>query len=102
MEMDTAEQVLEMLRLIDDRLSRLETLQIEGRNPGPIPVQTKFWNVKQAADFLNLTPSTVYHKCGMREIPHIKRGNRLYFERSALEEYLKGGARKNHSSLKMA
>ena len=48
-------------------------------------------NLNEAAAFLNLKPSSIYNKSASRELPHIKRGNRLYFLESDLREYLNGG-----------
>ena len=47
--------------------------------------------LKEAAAFLNLKPATIYNLTANRVLPHIKRGNRLYFSETALREYLNGG-----------
>ena len=51
----------------------------------------RYLNLNEAAAFLNLKPSSIYNKIASRELPHIKRGNRLYFLESDLREYLNGG-----------
>lgn len=51
----------------------------------------RYLNLNEAAAFLNLKPSSIYNKTASRELPHIKRGNRLYFLESDLREYLNGG-----------
>ena len=51
----------------------------------------RYLNLNEAAAFLNLKPSSIYNKIASRELPHIKRGNRLYFLESDLCEYLNGG-----------
>ena len=56
----------------------------------------KYLNLNEAAAFLNLKPASmkpcsIYNKIASRELPHIKRGNRLYFLESDLREYLNGG-----------
>lgn len=51
----------------------------------------RFLTLKEAAAFLNLRPATIYNLTANRVLPHIKRGNRLYFLESDLREYLNGG-----------
>ena len=51
----------------------------------------RFLTLKEAAAFLNLKPATIYNLTAHRVLPHIKRGNRLYFSEEALREYLNGG-----------
>jgi excisionase family DNA binding protein len=41
-------------------------------------------NVDEAADLLNLAKQTVYSHTSKREIPHFKRGKKLYFKRAEL------------------
>lgn len=48
----------------------------------------------EACQYLNLSKPTVYRKVSNREIPHIKRGRKLYFYVSELNAYLKKGRRK--------
>lgn len=48
-------------------------------------------DIKEAADFLRLKITTLYEKTSRRLIPHFKKGNKLYFERTKLEEWLKAG-----------
>jgi excisionase family DNA binding protein len=48
--------------------------------------------IKEAArEILGLSESRVYTLCSTKKIPHIKRGNRLYFSRQELLEWLKAG-----------
>lgn len=54
----------------------------------------QFLTIKEAAEFLNLTVSTLYSKCSRGELPFMKRSKRLYFSSVELMEYLKAG-RKN-------
>jgi len=48
-------------------------------------------DIKQAADFLKLKVTTLYEKTSQKSIPHIKKGNKLYFNRSTLIEWLNSG-----------
>ena len=47
--------------------------------------------IKDAAKFLNLSVPTLYGKVSKREIPYMKQGNRLYFSRVELADYIKSG-----------
>ena len=47
--------------------------------------------VKEAAQFLNLSTSTIYGKVHRNELPYMKRGKRLYFSSTELLQYLKKG-----------
>lgn len=55
--------------------------------------------VAEAAAFLKLQISTLYEKTATRLIPHFKKGNRLYFYRADLEEWLREGRVKTQKEL---
>lgn len=44
-----------------------------------------------AVQFLGLAKSTLYQKTSSREIPHFKRGRKLYFKRSELIKFIEKG-----------
>ena len=50
-------------------------------------------NVEEAMDFLGFKKSTIYTKVNRGEIPHMKRGKRLYFSVTELKKYLREGKR---------
>ncbi len=56
-------------------------------------------NVHQAGELLNLTVPTMYSKVSKNELPSMKRGNRLYFSKTELIEYLKAGKRKSSAEI---
>ncbi len=56
-------------------------------------------NVQQAADFLKLKLNTLYEKTSRKQIPHFKKGNRLYFHLSELENWVKQGKVKTHKEI---
>jgi len=47
----------------------------------------------EAAAFLKIAKQTLYSKVMRREIPHLKQGKKLLFERAALQVYLESGRR---------
>jgi excisionase family DNA binding protein len=48
-------------------------------------------DVQQAAQFLKLKVNTLYEKTSRKQIPHFKKGNKLYFYLSELEQWVKQG-----------
>jgi excisionase family DNA binding protein len=64
-------------------------------NPGLYESKDKILDVREAAEVLHLTVTTIYAKVSKGEIPHSKRGKRLYFSLDELIEYVKGGSVNN-------
>jgi excisionase family DNA binding protein len=56
-------------------------------------------NIQEAADLLHLSVPTCYTKVSKRELPHTKKGGRLYFSRQELLGWLKQGRRKTNTEL---
>lgn len=54
-------------------------------------VPSDFLNAEEAAEFLQLSIHTLYGKTSKREIPHTKRGKKLLFKRSELEQWIDQG-----------
>lgn len=48
-------------------------------------------DVQQAAQFLKLKLATLYEKTSRKLIPHFKKGNKLYFHLSELQEWINKG-----------
>lgn len=81
---------------INARLTNLEALTLEvlqhlrSTSNGPVAITDETpLSVKQAADFLNIAPQTVYQR--IKKIPHKKRFGKLYFYASDLRAYINGG-----------
>lgn len=55
--------------------------------------------IQEAAAFLSLTVTTIYSKVSKGELPVMKRSKRLYFSRTELLEYLKGGRKKSNTEI---
>ncbi len=51
--------------------------------------------LKECAAFLDLAPQTIYGYTSERWIPFMKRGKKLFFERSKLEKWLQNGRHKS-------
>jgi excisionase family DNA binding protein len=56
-------------------------------------------NVAQAAEFLSLAKPTIYAMTSKGELTNLKRGKKVYFQKSDLMEYLKAGKRKSYKIL---
>ena len=48
-------------------------------------------NIKEVAELTNLTVPTLYGYCQRSEIPYHKKGNRLYFFKSEIIDWIKTG-----------
>lgn len=60
----------------------------------------EFLDLKEAAAFLKLRVATIYSYTSQSQIPFIKRGKKLYFEKSKLEAWLKEGKQESISEIK--
>jgi hypothetical protein len=55
----------------------------------------EYFDVPGTAVFLGIAISTLHNYCSNRLIPHIKRGGKLYFRKSDLEQWLMEGYRQS-------
>ncbi len=81
---DLPKAVTELTKKVDELYKVITNVQ-------PQETADQFLTVEQAAEFLTLAVPTIYSKVSRRELPYMKRGKRLYFAKSDLEDYLKGG-----------
>ncbi len=93
----TTEDELEALitRVLNDVLS---PLLIKGDN-GVIKSASEIMSLKQASEFLDLAPQTLYGHTSRRTIPHYKKGKKIYFKREELLEWLTQSKRKTTNEL---
>jgi len=56
-------------------------------------------DVQQASGFLKLKVTTLYEKTCHKQIPHFKKGNKLYFHLSELREWITQGKVKTHEEI---
>lgn len=57
-------------------------------------------DIEQAAKYLHLQITTIYEKTSKKLIPHFKKGNRLYFKRAELDQWLSEGKVKTREELR--
>ena len=54
-------------------------------------LESELLTVREAADFLHISSSTIYSLSSKRKIPFMKKGRRLYFTKENLREWLEEG-----------
>lgn len=91
MEHLTFEQLPEAIRLLHEKIDRLEGMLL---TQSTTQDRDAIFNVKEAANFLHLSVSSLYGKACRREVPFSKKGKRLYFHKSELEEWIRQGRKK--------
>ncbi len=88
---------------IEARLSNIETLLLDLKHApeeqSEQALSGELLTVQDAANFLSLSVPTIYSKVSKRELPHMKRGKRLYFSRTELLEYIKEGRKKSNAEI---
>jgi excisionase family DNA binding protein len=75
--------------IIIEKLNSIEALlkSMSRVDNGNVAV-TEILNVDEAANYLSVTKSHIYKQTSQNEIPHYKRGKKIYFKRSELDEWL--------------
>ena len=56
-------------------------------------------DIKQAGEYLKLKIATLYEKTSRKQIPHFKKGNKLYFHLSELQTWIKQGKVKTRDEI---
>lgn len=64
--------------------------------------QDELLGVHEAAEFLKLSVSTVYHKISKRQLPYIKKTRKCYFSKKELVAYLREGTTRTTEDLTAA
>jgi excisionase family DNA binding protein len=96
MENPTFDQLPQAMRLLHEKMDRLELLLAQQHSPQDADT---IFNVTKAAAFLHLSVSTLYVKVCRREVPYNKQGKRLYFYKSELDEWVRKGRKKTVSEI---
>ncbi|KAB2914914.1 MAG: helix-turn-helix domain-containing protein [Bacteroidetes bacterium] len=82
---------------INDRLDMLTQMVAElMKKPSPNSTHAADTplNAVQAAKYVNMAVNTIYILTSKRQIPHFKRGKRIYFYKEELDNWLKANRRK--------
>jgi hypothetical protein len=86
---------------ITNDLSEIKRLleNLSKQKPLPKP-EEDLTDVKGAAKILNIAAASVYNGTSKKEIPHFKRGKKLYFSKADLLQYIKDGKKRTNTELK--
>jgi excisionase family DNA binding protein len=78
--------------MIMKRLDAIETLLHELRVTNSVvdkaQSDTHIMNIKQLAEYLKCSKSSIYKDTSTRKIPHYKRGKRVYFKKTEIDEWI--------------
>ncbi len=91
--------LLAKLEPIFKRWIREAQADLPNKEVEPNDKQEDLLTVQGASSFLSLTVPTIYSKVSKGELPFMKRSKRLYFSRTELIEYLRGGRRKTNEEI---
>jgi excisionase family DNA binding protein len=89
----TFEQLPNAVCQLQDKLDSIERLLLNKSNE-PHPETEQLLTIREAAEFLNKKVPTIYGLVQRAEIPVCKRGNRLYFSKHELTDWIKAGRKK--------
>ncbi len=78
------------IQIIDHRLERIE--EVLKNQPAREP--DRMFTVPEVAEYLHLSTPSIYRLISSRQIPHQKRGKRVYFRKSEIDSWLSQGRRK--------
>lgn len=95
----TFEQLPNQVRTLTLEVRELKRLLTERRDLPKSNQPEKLLTLIEAANFLNLAPSTVYGLVHRNKIPALKPSKHLYFEKAALMEYLQMGKKRSVKEL---
>ena len=98
MEQYSFDQLPRAVSELHQKLDILQDLILESRQA--VPQAVELMTIAQAAEFLNLSVQTLYGKVCHKEIPVSKKGKRLYFYKSELEDWIRSGKKKTMEELK--
>ena len=65
-----------------------------GSNKNP-----EFLSIQELSEIINLAVPSIYGLVHRKQIPYIKRGKKLIFEKTKIEEWLKNGRRKTKEEI---
>ena len=76
----TKNKRMEDLTLILEKLNKIESLTV-------LAAKTVL-TIDEATDLIGLSKARIYALCSKREIPYYKQGNKLYFKRKEVEDWM--------------
>ena len=98
MEVPKFDQLPQLVRELYNKVEEMNALLLIKVDPEPeinIPI-----GIKDVAKLTGLTVPTLYGYCQQNEIPYQKKGNRLYFFREEIVDWIKTGRQKTLREIK--
>ncbi|WP_342332575.1 helix-turn-helix domain-containing protein [Pedobacter sp. FW305-3-2-15-E-R2A2] len=86
MEPFSFEKLPEVIRILFEKVERIEELLLELRPKDPN--ENDILTIQEAANFLKISVAAIYTKVSRQEIPVSKPGKRLYFNKSDLKKWI--------------
>ena len=80
------EQLPELIQNLVERIESLEKTVREKHQP--LPLEGELMSVEDLCKLLGKSKSAVYRTVRYRDIPYIRQGNRLYFDRATIKKWL--------------
>ena len=80
------EQLPELIQYLVERIESLEKTVREKQQP--LPLEGELMSVEDVCKLLGKSKSAVYRTVRYRDIPYIRQGNRLYFDRATIKKWL--------------
>jgi excisionase family DNA binding protein len=96
----TFEKLPEAVKMLTKEVSEMKRLLMDKQEQTTTDQPEQLLSIDEAAEFLRLAKPTLYSKVSRNEIPFMKRGKRLYFSRTELMDYLKGGRKKSQEEIR--
>ena len=87
----------EMRKLIREELQATMSLAPVNRNN---QTSDEYLTIEETAKYINMAVSSVYGFVHFKRIPYIKRGKRLIFEKSKIDEWLQAGRKLTADEIK--
>ena len=97
MEAFTFEQLPQAVTVLTQEVQELKEIILQNTKQPEQP-ETPIY-LEEAAELLGIEKPTLYSKVSRREVPFHKRGNRLYFFKSELLDYIKEGRKKTTAEI---
>ena len=82
--------IKELLSLVLERLDKIEKTEDQ-----------VIGDVHECADWIKKSPSTIYKLVSQREIPHIKSGKKVLFNKEDILSWLSSGTRKTITEIRL-
>ena len=80
------EQLPELIQNLVERIEALEKTVREKHQP--LPLEDELMSVEDVCKLLGKSKSAIYRAVRYHDIPFIRQGNRLYFDRAAIKKWL--------------